>query len=148
MPHSSIFEAGRINDIFVTQKGRDKITAALEEERRLVYVAITRAKDELIVSSPAYYRGKKKAVSRFILAAFPKQIASNAGTQPQHSATISKASSVNTKQTETVYAWICTSETCNAWQRIRTFEEAELPSKVCPLCKSMMEKGSKEVIVN
>ena len=147
MPHSSVFEAGRINDIFVTQKGRNKITAALEEERRLVYVAITRAKDELIVSSPAYYRGKKKAVSRFILAAFPKQTTIKAGIQLQHSSTVSKTSLVNSTQTETVYAWICTSETCNAWQRIKTFEEAELPSKSCPLCNAPMIKGSKEVIV-
>ncbi|MFK4998363.1 3'-5' exonuclease [Bacillus sp. N9] len=32
---------------------------AIEEERRLAYVAITRAKEELFISSPAFYRGKK-----------------------------------------------------------------------------------------
>ncbi|WP_235594177.1 cold-inducible protein YdjO-related protein [Paenibacillus naphthalenovorans] len=48
---------------------------------------------------------------------------------------------------EIVFAWICTSDKCNAWQRIKTFEESELPSKECPLCKAPMKKGSKEVIV-
>lgn len=148
MPHSSIFDAERMNDVFTAHEDRDKITAALEEERRLAYVAITRAKDELIISSPAYYRGKKAAVSRFILSAFPKRLLSDAETRQQHPAAANKPSSVNRPKTETVYAWICTSDTCNAWQRIKTFEEAELPLKECPLCKSLMEKGSKEVIVN
>jgi DNA helicase-2/ATP-dependent DNA helicase PcrA len=145
MPHSSIFDAERMNDVFTTHEGRDKVTAALEEERRLAYVAITRAKEELIISSPAYYRGKKAAVSRFILSAFPKRTMSDAGKQQQHPAAAKKPSSINRPKNETVYAWICTSDTCNAWQRIKTFEEAELPSKECPLCKSLMEKGSKEI---
>jgi DNA helicase-2/ATP-dependent DNA helicase PcrA len=147
MPHSSIFDAERMNDVFTTLEGRDKVTAALEEERRLAYVAITRARDELIISSPAYYRGKKAAVSRFIQSAFPKRTMSDAGKQQQNPAVTSKSYSVNRTKTETVYAWICTSDTCNAWQRIKTFEEAELPSKECPMCKAPMEKGSKEVIV-
>jgi len=136
-----------MNDIFASHEGRYKVTAALEEERRLAYVAITRAKEELIISSPAYYRGKKAAVSRFILAAFPKRTMSDASKQQQHPAVTSTSYSVNRTKTETVYAWICTSDTCNAWQRIKTFEEAELPSKECPMCKAPMEKGSKEVIV-
>ena len=147
MPHSSIFDAERMNDVFATHKGRDKVTAAMEEERRLAYVAITRAKEELIISSPAYHRGKKAAVSRFILSAFSKRLVSDAGTKQFNRAAASKPPSINSTKTEIVYAWICTSNQCNAWQRIKTFEEAELPSKECPLCKSMMEKGSKEVIV-
>ena len=145
MPHSSIFDAERMNDVFTAHEARDKVTAALEEERRLAYVAITRAKDELIISSPAYHRGKKAAVSRFILSAFPKRTMSDAGKQQQHPAAAKKPSSINRPKTETVYAWICTSDTCNAWQRIKTFEEAELPTKECPLCKAPMKKGSKEV---
>ena len=38
---------------------------ALEEERR--YVAITRAKEELYISSPQFFRGKKLDISRFYI---------------------------------------------------------------------------------
>jgi len=145
MPHSSIFDPERMNDVFTGHEGRDKVIAALEEERRLAYVAVTRARDELIISSPAYYRGKKSAVSRFILEAFPQH--SMSGERAQQPAAVNRTDSVEKPKSETVYAWICTSETCNAWQRIRTFEEAELPNKECPLCKAPMEKGSK-IIVN
>ena len=41
-------------------------TDALEEERRLFYVAVTRAKEELIISSPRYRYDKKAEPSRFI----------------------------------------------------------------------------------
>ncbi|MED5016221.1 ATP-dependent helicase [Paenibacillus chibensis] len=44
--------------------------AALEEERRLAYVAVTRAKERLYISSPAYYHGKPAPPSRFLLEAF------------------------------------------------------------------------------
>lgn len=44
--------------------------AALEEERRLAYVAVTRAKERLYISSPAYYHGKPAAPSRFLLEAY------------------------------------------------------------------------------
>jgi len=147
MPHRSIFDAEKMNDVFTTHAGRDKIIAAMEEERRLAYVAVTRAKDDLVISSPAYHRGKKTAVSRFILDAFPKRFANDAGNWKHHPAGASKSSSSKRTHSETVYAWICTSDKCNAWQRIKTFEESELTSKECPLCKSRMSKGSKEVIV-
>ncbi|WP_142344069.1 3'-5' exonuclease, partial [Bacillus pseudomycoides] len=42
---------------------------ALEEERRLLYVAITRAKEELYISSPQFFRGKKLDISRFLYTA-------------------------------------------------------------------------------
>ncbi|WP_068613445.1 ATP-dependent helicase, partial [Paenibacillus tuaregi] len=71
LPHSSAIEADRMNDTAYPEAGgAGKSAAALEEERRLAYVAITRAKEELIISSPAKYRGKKAAVSRFLLSAF------------------------------------------------------------------------------
>ncbi|XQY92848.1 ATP-dependent helicase [Metabacillus sp. HB246100] len=38
----------------------------LEEERRLLYVAMTRAKQFLAISSPAYRRGRKAVTSRFL----------------------------------------------------------------------------------
>ncbi|HWO52927.1 MAG TPA: ATP-dependent helicase [Paenibacillus cookii] len=44
--------------------------AALEEERRLAYVAVTRAKERLYISSPAYYHSKPAAPSRFLLEAY------------------------------------------------------------------------------
>lgn len=141
MPHSSIFDADKMNDVFTAHSVKDKIIAAMEEERRLAYVAITRAKEELIISSPAYHRGKKTEVSRFILSAFPEPTKSSAEPKQKHSSFICS-------ETESVYAWICTSDTCNAWQRILTFEESELPSKECPLCKAPMEKGSKELGVS
>ncbi|WP_010272936.1 UvrD-helicase domain-containing protein [Paenibacillus senegalensis] len=140
MPHHSIFDAKQMNDVFRSLNGRDKVNAALEEERRLAYVAVTRAKEHLIISSPSYHRGKKQDVSRFILDAFPKQKqpATNQAGRKQHQPTTRKIK-------ETVYAWICTADRCGAWQRITTYEEGELLSKDCPMCKSPMEKGSKEV---
>ncbi|WP_196426439.1 UvrD-helicase domain-containing protein [Paenibacillus campinasensis] len=148
MPHSSILDAEKMSDVFTTHACRDKITFAIEEERRLAYVAVTRAKDDLIISSPAYYHGKITAVSRFILDAFPKQPITNMGTNQHISGENSSIPSERQQIKETVYAWICTSDSCTAWKRINSFEEAELTSKDCPLCKAPMKKGSKEVIVN
>ena len=39
---------------------------AIEEERRLLYVAVTRAKEKLVISSPKKYHGKTALISRFI----------------------------------------------------------------------------------
>ena len=39
----------------------------LEEERRIFYVAITRAKEELNIYSPRFIHGKERKRSRFIL---------------------------------------------------------------------------------
>ncbi|AHV95193.1 UvrD-helicase domain-containing protein [Paenibacillus sabinae] len=69
LPHSSALEAGRLKDR-QTAEGGGEALALLEEERRLAYVAVTRAKEELLVSSPALHRGRKAPVSRFMLAAF------------------------------------------------------------------------------
>ena len=44
----------------------DKKNEQIEEERRLMYVAITRAKDRLCISLPKNKYGKKVSVSRFI----------------------------------------------------------------------------------
>ncbi|MFC4776854.1 UvrD-helicase domain-containing protein [Paenibacillus sp. GCM10023252] len=70
LPHSSALEAEKLSDRRAAQAGEQAGLAALEEERRLAYVAITRAKEELYISSPAYYRGKKTEVSRFLLTAY------------------------------------------------------------------------------
>ncbi|GFN31533.1 ATP-dependent helicase [Paenibacillus xylaniclasticus] len=44
---------------------RDK-EEALEEERRLLYVAVTRAQERLYISSPAFFHGQKADISRFL----------------------------------------------------------------------------------
>ncbi|MGK9253538.1 ATP-dependent helicase [Paenibacillus humicus] len=69
LPHSLALEADKLAGGADSDPAARK-EAALEEERRLAYVAITRAKEELLVSSPATYRGRKIDVSRFLLAAF------------------------------------------------------------------------------
>ncbi|KQN99090.1 ATP-dependent helicase [Paenibacillus sp. Leaf72] len=70
LPHSSALSASKNSDRSAIQTGDDVAEAALEEERRLAYVAVTRAKEELYISSPGYYRGKPAPVSSFLLNAF------------------------------------------------------------------------------
>ena len=55
LPHDFALESYRAGD-----------DAPLEEERRLFYVAMTRAKEELFISIPSYRRGKKANRSRFL----------------------------------------------------------------------------------
>ncbi|WP_028549124.1 UvrD-helicase domain-containing protein [Paenibacillus sp. UNC451MF] len=164
LPHSSAVEAGSSagkGDKRTRQQIQEEAIAALEEERRLAYVAITRAKEELIVSSPAYYRGKKATVSRFILAPFTdasaasstaaKAAAPSAAAKPVSSGIMSRAQapkperSSATRKLHTVPAWVCTSGSCHAWARISSGKESQLKSKACPLCQAPMERGSKEV---
>jgi len=54
--------------------------AELEEERRLFYVACTRAKDHLTVLAPTQYRGKKALISRFATEGFGASTVSNTTT--------------------------------------------------------------------
>ncbi|MUT67543.1 ATP-dependent helicase [Paenibacillus sp. NEAU-GSW1] len=70
LPHSSALAVEKNNDRSALQTGDNKAEAALEEERRLAYVAVTRAQEELYISSPAYYRGKPAAVSPFLISAY------------------------------------------------------------------------------
>ncbi|MNM12416.1 putative ATP-dependent DNA helicase YjcD [compost metagenome] len=70
LPHSSALDAGRLKDRKTAEGGGADAQALLEEERRLAYVAVTRAREELYISSPALHRGRKAPVSRFMLAAF------------------------------------------------------------------------------
>lgn len=51
---------------FYTAKAAEEIA----EECRLFHVAITRAKDEVLISSPSLFRGKSTAVSPFILSVY------------------------------------------------------------------------------
>jgi DNA helicase-2/ATP-dependent DNA helicase PcrA len=128
LPHVTALEAGKMEEVGPKEVTRSKIERAIEEERRLAYVAVTRAKEELIVLSPAYHRGKKVKVSRFFLEAFQKE----------------KTIAEKNKQ-ETILAWLCTSDSCVAWQKITSHEDAQAENKQCPICNSVMVKGSKEL---
>ncbi|EKN68812.1 ATP-dependent DNA helicase [Neobacillus bataviensis LMG 21833] len=55
LPHDFALDAYRNGDF-----------TALEEERRLFYVAMTRAKEQLYISAPSSRRGKKATCSRFL----------------------------------------------------------------------------------
>lgn len=76
LPHEAALQDFAPEDVRAAQnmKGPDKegilMKAALEEERRIAYVAVTRAKQELYVSSPAMHHGKTVAPSRFLIEAF------------------------------------------------------------------------------
>ena len=67
LPHSSALNANKLEDkVYKDPNQKEKTTGAVEEERRLAYVAITRAKEKLFISSPAYYQGEQRKCSRFI----------------------------------------------------------------------------------
>lgn len=55
LPHDYALDAWREGD-----------DGPLEEERRLMYVAMTRAKKELAISAPLHYRGKRAHPTRFV----------------------------------------------------------------------------------
>ncbi|MFZ3589960.1 UvrD-helicase domain-containing protein [Bacillus sp. DJP31] len=135
LPHVTALEAGNMEEFGTKETARLKIERAIEEERRLAYVGITRAKEELYITSPAYYRGKKVEVSRFLLQAFP----SKKGPETKQKR-IAKA-----LKGETILAWVCSSDDCIAWQRVTSYEESQLNTKECPICKSNMKMGSKEI---
>ncbi|MFA8440090.1 ATP-dependent helicase [Pueribacillus sp. YX66] len=67
LPHASATNAENQND---REKEQQDNKQALEEERRLAYVAVTRAKERLVISSPKLYRGKESPVSPFLLEAY------------------------------------------------------------------------------
>ncbi|MFL6560830.1 MAG: 3'-5' exonuclease, partial [Bacillus sp. (in: firmicutes)] len=62
LPHDFALEAYRNGDF-----------TALEEERRLFYVAMTRAKEQLFISIPQNRRGKKANRSRFLVSLTKKK---------------------------------------------------------------------------
>lgn len=126
LPHSSALAADKLSDRIAAQSGEDTRSEALEEERRLAYVAVTRAQDELFISSPAVYHGKPAELSRFIRSAFRQE-----------------GETFAEEEGEMALAWLCTSDGCKVWQRIVTYEDSQAPSRACPLCKSPMRKGPK-----
>ncbi len=76
LPHKAALQDEAPEDVKAGQgvSGADPdgklMQAALEEERRIAYVAVTRAKHELYVSSPAMHHGKTVPPSRFLVEAF------------------------------------------------------------------------------
>ncbi|WJV30157.1 3'-5' exonuclease [Rossellomorea sp. AcN35-11] len=136
LPHSSALNANKLEDkVYKDPNQKEKALSAIEEERRLAYVAITRAKEKLFISSPAYYQGEARKCSRFIADIFRKAPHTD---QPKP---FKKARS---GKLTNILAWICTNTTCIAWQRPDTNENSE--SKVCPLCSSPMKLGEKEIV--
>jgi DNA helicase II / ATP-dependent DNA helicase PcrA len=57
---------GSIPHDYALESLREGDSQPLEEERRLLYVAITRARDKLYLSVPQHLRGKKVHASRFL----------------------------------------------------------------------------------
>ncbi|MFB5663872.1 UvrD-helicase domain-containing protein [Alteribacillus sp. HJP-4] len=118
LPHSSVIESMKGKSIIDGHITQDK---ALEEERRIAYVAATRAKECLYLSSPSFYRGRKVGISRFIEDMFTGR---------------------HKKQAKSV--WYCSSATCNIWQEIDSQNITE-KNKTCPLCKEEMLKGERVI---
>lgn len=153
LPHSSALEGDRLKDrkLAAGSSGASSL-AALEEERRLAYVAVTRAREELFISSPAQHRGKKAEVSRFMLSAFRSAVSSTAATTVSRTVTTRSlpTSQVTTTKTKThvVPVWKCTGSSCPGWTRMKAGgAEDHLTSKPCPLCSSPMAKDQREVPV-
>ena len=61
LPHSAAISPGEKEDSLLTPE------EALEEERRLAYVCVTRAKRYLYISAPKTHRNKDAEISRFLL---------------------------------------------------------------------------------
>lgn len=61
LPHSAAISPGEKEDSLLTSE------EALEEERRLAYVCVTRAKRYLYISAPKTHRNKDAEISRFLL---------------------------------------------------------------------------------
>lgn len=73
LPHKAAlfadYQEDRIARNNQPNKNLSKLEEALEEEKRLAYVAITRAKNQLFISSPKKHHNEKAKVSRFLLEA-------------------------------------------------------------------------------
>ncbi|MCW2278767.1 ATP-dependent helicase [Heliophilum fasciatum] len=66
IPHSAALGADQCSDRISKTAGKSKVREAIEEECRICYVALTRAKRQLFISAPEMYRGKDTKVSRFV----------------------------------------------------------------------------------
>ncbi|WP_407270332.1 UvrD-helicase domain-containing protein [Radiobacillus sp. PE A8.2] len=132
--------------------------SGVEGERRLAYVAVTRAEEELYISSPQQYRNEKVDISRFVSEVYrdPNLKKGESQDRSKRITIHSKPSKRESKQDpvpkpkkyESVLVWDCISDKCNAWMRITSHEETLMEEKDCPMCSGKMEKGVKEVVVN
>lgn len=122
LPHVSALNTMKDKEASHKQLYMKNPTADLEEERRLCYVAITRAKEELYICSPEKHLGKQTPVSRFLTDAFKKKIQ---------------------QEGKTVKAWVCSSEFCKGWMKIEDKKQPD--QKQCPLCDKPMIISQKPV---
>ncbi|WP_375293591.1 3'-5' exonuclease [Caldibacillus sp. 210928-DFI.2.18] len=143
LPHKSAIEANVREDMIFNE--RKKSDPAIEEERRLVYVAVTRAKEELYISSPAEYRGEKLKVSRFLLEAFTDPEAERDQSVWGRTRSNSKQQKGEKRLVESILVWDCKNPKCNAWMRIDSYEDSLLEEKSCPLCNEKMEQSIKDI---
>lgn len=133
LPHAAAIDGnGRKDIIYKSEKLEEP---AIEEERRLLYVAVTRAKDELYISSPEQYRGEKTEVSRFLTESLygEKTDEKNKNLQGKM------------KAARLEIVWQCKNRSCNAWKRISSDEEYKKKEKQCPMCGNGMTKETKEI---
>ncbi|MCF6137492.1 UvrD-helicase domain-containing protein [Pseudalkalibacillus berkeleyi] len=137
LPHRSSLDADTRKDM-VVKKDTQILKTAIESERRLAYVAITRAEEEICISSPKMYREQTTRVSRFIMDVFKDPTK-----QPTHSQN-KRITNKKAKTKESLLVWDCTQDTCNAWKRLNP-EEKQIDTKECPLCKGTMERRVREV---
>lgn len=75
LPHKAALFADTQEDRITRRKKEgnlSKTDEAIEEERRLAYVAITRAKNQLYMSAPLNYHAEKAKISRFLLEAIER----------------------------------------------------------------------------
>ncbi|OLS33889.1 hypothetical protein BTR25_23765 [Bacillus sp. MRMR6] len=152
LPHKSALEAEGKKDLILTKRVENKVNSAIEGERRLAYVAVTRAEEELYVSSPSEFKGQKVETSRFIIEAFsePKAIkTTDRQTNRRQTRTSRNERDENTPSQkrilESTLGWECLTPSCKAWKRIGSYEEIQLDQIPCLVCGGEMEKAVKEV---
>ncbi|MDP5273264.1 UvrD-helicase domain-containing protein [Chengkuizengella axinellae] len=141
LPHSSSIDPELSDQLYGEDKDKQQ-EEALEEERRLAYVAVTRAKEELMISSPQFYRGARTDISRFIKDVFQSN---ESHSSKQLSNTTKKLSNIEKSKQEEVTAWLCTNTTCNGWIRISPKDSVQEESRECPICSTSMNKGKKVI---
>ncbi len=122
LPHVSALNSMKDKEASQKELYMKNPTADLEEERRLCYVAITRAKEELYICSPEKHLGKQTPVSRFLTDAFKKKIK---------------------QEGKLVKAWVCSSEFCKGWMKVEGNKQPD--QKSCPLCEKPMVMSQKSV---
>ena len=144
LPHSSALNADSKKDIIIKEKNRN--SAAIEGERRLAYVAITRAEEVLYISSPQIYKDENVEISRFIMDVFTEKKETNkTNVKRPKSKRNNKTNIVNTKVKQTILIWDCSNESCDGWQRIQSYDETLMETKPCPICNKPMKHGAREI---